>query len=215
MNQLFGLTAEQVRTLTGLSEHQLRYWDKTEFFSPRYGGEDRRQPYDKLYDFADLVGLRTIAILRNQHKAPLQELRKVGRWLRKHYDQPWSELKFYLSGGKVYFKHPNTGSLIAPFTEWQTVQPFEMQGIADEMTRAVRDLQQRKPDQIGQVTRRRHVIQNAPVLAGTRIPTSTIWDFHRAGYSEEQILREYPQLTPEDIHKAIEFENSQLIERVG
>ncbi len=215
MNQLFGLTAEQVRALTGLSEHQLRYWDKTEFFSPRYGGEDRRQPYDKLYNFVDLVGLRTIAILRNDHKLPLQELRKVGRWLRQHYDQPWSELKFYLSGGKVYFKDPNTGDLIAPLTEWQTVQPFEMQGIAEEMTKAVRDLRRRKPEQIGQVTQRRYVMQNTPVLAGTRIPTSTIWDFHRAGYTEDQILREYPQLTPEDIRKAIEVEESQLIERAG
>ena len=87
MNSLVAFTAEQVSRLTGLSDHQLRYWDSTGFFRPSLADEPKR-PYGRVYSFRDVVGLRAIAIIRNKHGIPLQELRKLGAWLEAHYDQP-------------------------------------------------------------------------------------------------------------------------------
>jgi len=46
-------------------------------------------------------------------------------------------------------------------------------------------------------------MQNAPVLAGTRIPTSAIREFAAAGYNTAAILREYPTLTAKDVAAAL------------
>jgi uncharacterized protein (DUF433 family) len=50
-------------------------------------------------------------------------------------------------------------------------------------------------------------VHNAWVVAGTRIPTEAIWNFHAAGYDAEAIIREYPRLTPDDVRAAIDFES--------
>ena len=50
------------------------------------------------------------------------------------------------------------------------------------------------------------MVRNAPVIAGTRIPTAAIRRFREAGYSIEQIIRQYPTLTAEDIKGALAFE---------
>ena len=70
-------------------------------------------------------------------------------------------------------------------------------------------LRERSPGEIGQIVRHRHVSHNAPVLAGTRIRTEAIWNFHSAGYSDADILREYPRLDPDDIQQAICFERER------
>lgn len=214
MREPFGFTVEQVSRLTGLSERQLRYWDETGFFSPRYGGEERRL-HDRLYDFRDVVGLRTVALLRKTHRVSLQELRKLEEWLRQHYDSPWSDLTFYVGGGRVYFDDPETGARIATQPRGQTAQPFEMLRIAREVQEGVEQLRRRTPDEIGKVMQRKYLAQNKPVLAGTRIPTTAIWDFHRAGYNTASIIEQYPQLTPDDIQEAISFEAERLRKRAG
>ncbi len=46
------------------------------------------------------------------------------------------------------------------------------------------------------------------VLAGTRIPTGAIRRFAEAGYTVNQILREYPSLTREDVAAALAHEEA-------
>jgi uncharacterized protein (DUF433 family) len=77
------------------------------------------------------------------------------------------------------------------------------------MRRAAERLRERRDDQIGTVVRNRYVVHNAWVVAGTRIPTQGIWNFHQAGYDSAAIIREYPRLTPADVQAAIEFEASR------
>ena len=62
------LTADHVERLTGLSAGQLREWDKTGFFPPAYAFENRLSPYSRVYSFKDVVGLRTLSILRKTHQ---------------------------------------------------------------------------------------------------------------------------------------------------
>lgn len=206
---LVAFTAEQVRRLTDLSEHQLRYWDKTEFFSPSYPGEHVRRPYSRIYLFRDVVGLRTISILRNQHGIPLQELRKVGHWLKLHYTDPWSKLRFFVVGKHVYFEEPETRLRLRPGEPAQAILPIDLALIEHETRVRALQFRERRPDQIGQITRHRYVESNAWVLAGTRVPTKAVWSFHTAGHDLQRILTAYPSLTPADVTSAIRFEEQQ------
>src|SRR5690606_6781969 len=108
MSELLGFTAEQASRIAGLSIRQLEYWDKTGFFSPSKVGTERRA-YSPLYSFRDLVALRTIALLRNKHRIPLQQLRMVGAWLAEHHKPPWASLSLYAAGRDVFFEDPYTG----------------------------------------------------------------------------------------------------------
>lgn len=85
MAEIAAFTAEHVCRLSGLSSRQLGYWDDTEFFSPTVLDGFRRRAFGRIYSFRDVVGLRTIAILRNVHRIPLQELRRVGAWLKERH----------------------------------------------------------------------------------------------------------------------------------
>ncbi|MEB3249802.1 MAG: DUF433 domain-containing protein [Merismopediaceae bacterium] len=49
------------------------------------------------------------------------------------------------------------------------------------------------------------ICNGRPVIAGTRISVQTIMEFLGAGDSIEEILEEYPTLTPEDIYACIQF----------
>lgn len=88
MAELAAFTAEHVCRLTGLSSRQLRYWDRTDFFSPTLLDDHRRRAFGRIYSFRDVVGLGTTSILRNIHRVPLQELRRVGAWLKERHDAP-------------------------------------------------------------------------------------------------------------------------------
>jgi DNA-binding transcriptional MerR regulator len=204
VNVIVAFTAEQVSRLTGLSDRQLRYWDDTGFFKPSLSDE-RHRPYGRIYSFRDVVGLRTIALMRNKHGVPLQELRKLGAWLAEHYDQPWATLRFYLSGRAVYFDDPATQTRRTGRSPEQT-SIIEMLDVAEVTAKMTEGLRRRDPDEIGQVSRHRYVSHNQPVISGTRIRTEAIWNFHQAGYGTAAILKQYPRLTPDDIAAAIDFE---------
>jgi uncharacterized protein (DUF433 family) len=206
MAELLAFTAEHIARLTGLSLRQLRYWDDTEFFAPTVLDDHSKRAFGRIYSFRDLVGLRTIAILRNQHKIPLQELRRVGAWLKDQHDTPWSSLRFMLQGRRVLFVDPVSGATVEPKGPGQTVLPIGLEPIASEMRDAASKLRERGPEQIGRVTRHRHVVHNAWTIDGTRIPTQAIWNFHASGYDVAAIIREYPRLTAADVTAAIDFE---------
>ena len=206
-NVIHAFTADQVKELTGLSNHQLRYWDNTGFFSPKLAHEIRRAPFSRIYSFRDVVGLRVISILRKSHQIPLQTLRKVAKELKKHDSAPWSGLKLYVVGKEVHFREPRTGQMREALSG-QYVEKILLQNIIDDVKEASRKLMQRKPEQIGRVERHRFVAHNAWTLAGTRVPTKAIREFHDAGYSIKQIIAEYPNLTVRDIEAALEHEEA-------
>jgi uncharacterized protein (DUF433 family) len=203
---IVAFTSEHICRLTGLSNRQLTYWDDTGFFSPAVVDGHRRRAFGHLYSFRDLVGLRTIAILRKQYRIALQELRRVGEWLRAHHEAPWSTLRFALAGRKVVFFDPESGVATEPRGKGQAVLDIALEPIANEMSQAADRLRDREPEQIGRIVRNRFVVHNAWTIAGTRVPTTAIWNFHRAGYETAAIVKEYPRLTAADVEAAVEFE---------
>jgi uncharacterized protein (DUF433 family) len=207
MAELLGFTAEHVSRLTGLSKGRLNYWDKTGFFSPAHTNLGRT--YSRVYTFRDVVGLRAIWVLRVAHHLPLQELRRVGQWLHERYDEPWSRLRLGVAGKVVIFFDPNSGKPIEAKGQGQQVHDVvSLEEIAKEMGRAAESLRDRS-DRIGRVEKRRQVASSSWVIAGTRVRTEAIWHFHEAGYDTRGILKEYPQLHPEDVSAAIKFEKDR------
>lgn len=150
-----------------------------------------------------------IALLRNKHRVPLQELRRVGAWLRDKHSTPWSSLRFALQGRRVVFMDPLRDVAVEPRGAGQEVLSIALEPIANEMRTAAAKLRERRSDQIGQIVRNRYVVHNAWVVAGTRIPTEAIWHFHAAGYTTADIIKEYPRLTRKDVRAAIAFEKER------
>jgi uncharacterized protein (DUF433 family) len=200
-------SAFHVCRLTGLSLRQLSYWDNTEFFSPYYAFENSRSPYSRVYSFEDLVGLRVIAILRNEHKIPLQKLRKIAEQLSAYHQRPWSGLVLYVVGNNVLFREPETDR-IRKVGHPQYVFTVALDRVTTDMQSKADALRNRREDQIGRLERHRNVVHNAWVVAGTRIPTKTVWRYHQAGYDSDSIIRDYPLLTSADIAKAISHEQA-------
>jgi uncharacterized protein (DUF433 family) len=209
-NIIQAFSADHVVRLTGLSKAQLRYWDKTGFFAPTFAAGNRRSPFSGLYSFRDVVGLRTISVLRNEHKISLQHLREVAKELERHMANPWSTIMLSVRGKVVHFQEPDTRRVREALTG-QYVADIPLEQIANDVAAEAGKLKQRSQKQIGKIARNRYTQHNAWVIAGTRIPVKAIWRFHKAGYSAEQILKEYPSLTIADIKRAIERERKSAL----
>lgn len=210
MAELLAFSPQHVSRVTGLTLRQLSYWDRTGFFSPKDLDGVPGRPFSRIYSFRDVVNLRVIALLRNRHHVPLQDLRSVGTRLNECRDVSWATLTLYVSGRKVFFDDPRTGFPMAAQPPGQTVFPIAMEKVADEMRTASTGLLERTPDQIGKVLQNRYVAHNSPVLSGTRVPTTAVWNLHQAGYTPEAIILEYPRLTTYDVRAAIDYEEQRV-----
>ena len=208
--EVFAFSVERASRLTGLSVSRLRRWDQIGLYSPEFADEDRSRTYSRVYSFRDIVGLRTLAALRKRVR--LTELHKVGEWLRQHYQSPWSSLRFYIVGRKVLISDPDTGMRVTvPGPQQQALPVIELEEIARDTRRAIEQMRERHPENIGKVVRHRHMLSNAPTLVGTRIPIAAIWEFHESGYDTHAILREYPELTSGDVQAAIAEEQQRRL----
>jgi DNA-binding transcriptional MerR regulator len=204
-NVVAAFSEEQVERLTGLTKAQLRYWDGTGFFKPKYADDDRGQPFSRLYSFKDVVALRTLGVLRNEHEVPLQHLRKVADKLSHLADDKWTKQTLYVLNKKVIFHEPGT-DLPREVVSGQYVMGLMLKTIISDTKKAVDKIQRRDPKKVGLVERSRFVSRNAWVVGGTRIPTAAIRRFKEAGYTTEQIIAEYPGLTARDIRAALRHE---------
>jgi uncharacterized protein (DUF433 family) len=207
MTRIDFFSAEQASQLVELSRSQLAAWDRGDILHPHWGGNGHG--YSRIYSFRDLVVLRTLAILRQEYRVPPAELRRVADWLNAHQTSPWTDLRLSVTGRQVQLENGETGSVIDDAWQDGSRARLDLGAVARDLEAKVEAAKQRQPDEIGQIVRRRGVMGNAPVLAGTRIPTSAVWNFYEDGYSPEQIIYEYPRLTPEDIEAAIAFERQR------
>jgi uncharacterized protein (DUF433 family) len=195
---------EHVVRLTGLTHGQLRSWDRAGFFQPRYAYEDRHVPYSRVYSLQDVVGLRTIAVLMKEYKISLQKLRKVAEELIKRGYDHWADLKLYVIKGQVHFRPPKTNDIESVWDGQLAMVPVI--DVINDVEARVKQLKKRDESQLGHIERNKYVVRNSPVIAGTRIPTAAIRRFKEAGYSVEQIVKQYPTLTPEDVQAALAHE---------
>ena len=178
---IHAFTEEQVSRLTGTTVGQLRYWDRTGFFRPEFGYEERRDAYSRIYSYLDLVSLKVIARLRQ--RVPLQRLRAVKEKLAKISPDLWRGVSLWVHGDReVAVVHPETGE---PEEVISGQRPMELplSEITDDLEEAVRALTRRDGATVGTIVQSRRVMRNKPVIGGTRIPVSAVLAFHDAGYS--------------------------------
>ena len=192
---------DHVVQLTGLTKRQLRAWDKRGFFAPHYAYEDRRAPYSRIYSFRDVVGLRTIAILLKDHHVSLSTLIAAASELDRRGYEHWADVTLHVINREVHFQKRGSEEVEGLKTGQFAMLPII--DVIDDVTTRLEALKHRSDKEIGRIERHRHVMRNAPVVAGTRITVATIQRYAEAGYSTEQILSEYPTLTERDIEAAI------------
>lgn len=181
--------------LTGLSEDQVGSWRRDGFYIPHYPSG--------LYSFRDIVGLRTLAILRNDRNISRQKLKRFGEWLMERYDEPWSTLRFATDGDEVVLLEDDERMVSASPPGQGHLAPFPVDKVELAMRTRALETSRRAADELGEISRRRGVQGGRACVAGTRIPTSAIMEFHRAGYTAAEIVAEYPGLTEGDVEAAI------------
>jgi uncharacterized protein (DUF433 family) len=193
---------EQVAKLTGLSRAQLRQWNRNGFIRPSFkASDDARKPYNYIYSFTDLLKLRVLNQLRNRHGVSMQELRKVERSLDHLGDDKWTKQKLWVSNRKVVFNEPESLRK-REISSKQFVAEIALEVVTSDAREDIRRLNDRDEEAVGQVVKRRHVHSSEPVFAGTRIPVAAIVDYIEAGYSNEQIIGQFPALRDGDIEAA-------------
>lgn len=202
-------SADQIAKLTGLTLRQLSYWDSTDFFSHQYAAENRRSPHSRIYSFSDLVGLRTVSLLKNRYKVSMSHLKQTADKLTKYTSRPWSDVRLAVWNRQVTWIEPDTGKP-ASVVDGQYIL-FELIDVIQDMEKEAMKLRSRDIGEFGQMTRNRNVAHNKPVFAGTRIPVSSVINFADAGYTIDQIIKEYPSLTESDISTAIHSKKSRSV----
>lgn len=196
-NVLMAFSVDHAARVTELSKSRLTRWDKLGFFSPEHADESERgSPYARVYSFNDLVGLRTLALLMNSYDVSLAELKRVAPELEKRASRPWSELALAVVKRKVVFDLESAprdadGQLIGNF--------IPLGPIASDVAHDSNKLRSRDQAKIGLIEQRRFVAHNKPVIAGTRIPAAAVESFITEGFSDDEIIDEYPSLTRADI----------------
>lgn len=207
---LAAFSEEQTERLTGISRSQLRYWDRTRFYSPTYAEKNRRIAFSRIYSFKDIVALRVLHVFRNRHKISLQHLRDVSAKLKRLSSNPecWIETKLYPLNGRVVWYEQGT-ELPQVVTSGQYVTPVVLNDVVQDTKRDVVYLPTpRDISKVGNVEKSKYIMRNAAVISGTRIPIAAIQRFSKAGYSVEQIIKEYPDITPKDVEAALNYKDS-------
>ena len=192
--------------LTGVSKSQLRYWNKTGFFSPTYS--DGHGAYSRVYSFNDIVSLKVLNTLRNQFRVSLPHLREVKEKLESIGVEYWAGAKLYVVNKRVIWQEAGT-NIPQEVASGQYIAPVSLGDVVAHTRQDIDNLGARDRETHGKIKKSRFVNHNAAVIAGTRIRVSAILAFADAGYSAPQIMAEYPDLTEADIRAALAFEDKK------
>jgi uncharacterized protein (DUF433 family) len=63
------------------------------------------------------------------------------------------------------------------------------------------------------ITANPQVMGGVPCIRGSRMPVSSILGYMAAGMTREEILEDFPFLTTDDLHEALQYAASAVAER--
>lgn len=195
---------EDVERLTGITIHQLRYWDRTRFFVPSLAADNRRAAMSRVYTFRDVVCLKVLNTIRNELKVPLPRLREAKDKLAHLGEDVWAKVTLFILNRQVVIHNPETDQK-EEVVSGQGILQIPLPVVAGDMEKAIRALRERPAEAVGKIVKHRGTAANKPVIAGTRIPVKSIKAFDDAGYSIDQIREQYPVLTEEDVRAALAY----------
>ena len=202
---IYALDSDTVAKLVGVPKSTLTSWERRGVFKPSYFDPLPGSLLSRVYSFRDVVSLRALAQIRRQLSVPFEEIQRAGDYLSQHYDSTWSELRFGVIDRRLLFRDPGSKRWIGH--DGQGVLELDLSEIPKEIEHRAKLALLRDAADSGLIVRNRYVQHNNPILAGTRIPTSTIWVYHEDGFSADQIIEQFPQLTNADIEAAIAYES--------
>jgi uncharacterized protein (DUF433 family) len=203
-NIIRAFSEDHAARLSGLSTNQLKHWDRSGFFRPSFADDNRKAVFSRIYSFRDIASLRVLAELRRQ-QVSLQHLRKVSEKLSHLGDDKWTKTTLYVVKKRVVFIEPETEKP-REILSGQYTFAISLIDVCADVQKDIDALSRRDDSKIGKIERNRWVAHNAFVIAGTRIPVQAIKNYNEAGYSVDQILKEYPDITKRDVEAAIAHE---------
>lgn len=210
MDTVIGAFSEQQAcAISGLSLYQIRQWNSEGLIRPSFTEGKKGAPYSRLYSFRDLVSLQILDDLRNAKSVSLSHMKEVASKLEHLGDDRWIATTLYVLGRRVVFKNPATDQREEVVSR-QRVFDIPLRVVARNTRAKIRGLSDRS-EKVGSAEKRRFVSGSRRVFSGTRIPVEGVIDFLEAGYSDADIIREYPVLTSRDIDLA----KSELSQRVA
>jgi uncharacterized protein (DUF433 family) len=190
---IFGIDA--VAGLTGLSRALLRRWARGGFYIPERGVLVG-QP---LFSFRDVVSLRLLAILRQEHGIARQKLRRIEKRLRDERGQAWTALRLGISGSEVAFIESATGR---PSSNFVFDHVLEIGAVETKMRSQAHRLMHRQRGQPGKTAKNRAILGGRTVFAGTRIAVATIAEALHSGAGQRWVLKNFPTLRRADVELA-------------
>lgn len=191
-------TEEQAARLSKVTLSQVRYWDRSDFFKPTYASENRRLKYSRIYSFKDVVGLRMLSLLINEHGVPTRYLRRVRETLQRP-QEVWADTTLYVLGKRVYLERPEIDSYEEPTSGQLTLKNIPLRRVIGEVRKAADKLRERPVESFGEVGERRHISSKSQIVEGTRVPVSAVLEYLEDGADTSEILRNFPTLVSEDV----------------
>jgi hypothetical protein len=192
------LTVAQAADLLGVRPALLARWIGT-------GVLPRAEPGGReslvLLHYPQLLCLRLAVLLRRDYKVPLDEIRRMTRWLEAAGAAAWHEARVYVAGHRLFFEDPRTAAIHSARRPEQMAfdAVLDLREVeANFRSHLARFLTQGKREP-GSTSRTRGVVGGVEVFSGTRIPVGTIMRWIQAGSSDAEVLANYPSLSVPDI----------------
>lgn len=197
--------------MTQVSSRSLFYWSKTYLVEPHIHGRNGGPP---VYSYNDLLATRAVVRLRAANM-PLQRIRKAIKYLYKVLGRggEWWNLKMVVAAKR---------DLIVVIPREQSPSGFEEKVVASREGQKVFELAiadlisdlleggklEPFPEVKGHISINGAVQGGAPVIKGTRIPTSVIYQWYKRGLKMGQIAEFYDGLDRVNIEAAIKYESA-------
>ena len=113
---------KNVAQLTGLTQRQIDYWDRSHFVKPSLK-EASGYGSGRLYSFVDLVQLKVAKALKDKGVS-LQKIRKSITYLRKNFpdiQKPLAEMRFLTDGDRIFVLTKDNKAILDTLAKGQLV----------------------------------------------------------------------------------------------
>jgi predicted RNase H-like HicB family nuclease len=131
--------------ITGLTQRQIDYWDRTHFIKPSVK-EASGYGTARLYSFSDLVQLKVARMLIDKGIS-LQKIRKSITYLKKNFsdiEKPLAEMRFITDGETIFVLTDNKEKILDTLSKGQMVFALAIGELIEELTGEVQKLDQEK-----------------------------------------------------------------------
>lgn len=131
--------------ITGLTQRQIDYWDRTHFIKPSVK-EASGYGTARLYSFIDLVQLKVAKMLIDKGIS-LQKIRKSINYLKKNFpdiEKPLAQMRFITDGETIFVLTDNKKKILDTLSKGQMVFALAIGELIEELTGEVQKLDQEK-----------------------------------------------------------------------